>query len=560
MSKKSPHPKKSIPQPKERYTLKNTLANAYLFVMFTLFPLFINLTVEKSFPFITFANGYRAIRHQKYYFFMIITAAALIVQIMLLLTKTAAERKAANPEKRRLTNLLSFTDWAVLAFVLSCAVSTVFSPYLEMALTGESAFGGRNNGLLLMLTYAAIYFMLTRCYRYREYVFLAMAIVNGLICLLAVLNGFYHDPLGMLEPFRTGTTEADIRVYENFMTTIGNKNMFSSHLCVTLPVLITLFVHTKKWWCKAVYLASAAVGAMAVIVCDSDSVVLGLGAFVAVYLVVYVRRLDRLRQFLLALTVMLLSVKLLRWFSYLGGDRYKDLTALPCKLMFSNKTFLLIGALAVLTAALYAVSLRFPKRVLPKAVPVVLASLMGAAVLAGVGVIVYFTAFDTKTDLGSWERLLRYGDAWGTHRGFMWNRSLEAFKDYNFFQKLFGTGPETFYYTFSPYFGELYERFGDGSTDAAHNEYINYLMNIGIVGLLSYLAFTGSALVRGFRAAKHNPIALVFASAVVAYMAQAVVNISVPIAAPLCIIFVSLCEATARQTPKTLAPPETKPV
>ena len=190
MSKKSPHPKKSIPQPNERYTLKNTLANTYLFVMFTLFPLFINLTVEKSFPFITFANGYRAIRHQKYYFFMIITAAALIVQIMLLLTKTAAERKAANPEKRRLTNLLSFTDWAVLAFVLSCAVSTVFSPYLEMALTGESAFGGRNNGLLLMLTYAAIYFMLTRCYRYREYVFLAMAIVNGLICLLAVLNGF----------------------------------------------------------------------------------------------------------------------------------------------------------------------------------------------------------------------------------------------------------------------------------------------------------------------------------------------------------------------------------
>ena len=130
----------------------------------------------------------------------------------------------------------------------------------------------------------------------------------------------------------------------------------------------------------------------------------------------------------------------------------------------------------------------------------------------------------------------------------MWNKSLEAFGGFNVFNKLFGTGPETLFYTFSPYFGELAERFGDGSTDAAHNEYINYLLNIGIFGLLSYLTFVGSALAGAFRAAKKNPIALVFASAVVAYLAQAVVNIALPIATPLFIVFVSLCETAKRQT------------
>ena len=546
MSKKSSQPKKTVRQPVERYSLKNTLANTYLFVMFTLFPLFINLTVGSSFPYISFAYGYTAIRHQKYFLFMAMTAAVLISEIMLLLTKTSEERRVTNPGLRHLTKTLSFTDWAALAFALSCAISTVFSPYLETALTGESSLGGRNNGLLLMLAYTALYFMLSRCYRYKEYVFLAMAFVNIFIYLLAVLNGFYLDPLGMLEAFRNTQS----RVFNDFMTTIGNKNMFSSYLCITIPVMITMFVNSTVNWHKAAYLLSASVGAMAVVVCDSDSAVLGLGAFAAVFFVLYLRRLDKLRRFLLALTIMLLSVKLLRWFSFLGGDNYKELTAIPGKIMLSGKSFLLIAVLAALTVLAYVLSLRFPKLTLPKAVPIVMASLFGAAVLAGAGVIVYFSAFNTETELGSWERLLRYSDAWGTHRGFMWNRSLEAFGGYNFFQKLFGTGPDTFCYTFSPYFGELYERFGDGSTDAAHNEYINYLMNIGIVGLLSYLAFTGSALVRGIRAAKHDPTALVFASAVVAYLAQAVVNISVPIAAPLFIIFVSLCEAAARQSRK----------
>ena len=160
--------------------------------------------------------------------------------------------------------------------------------------------------------------------------------------------------------------------------------------------------------------------------------------------------------------------------------------------------------------------------------------------------IIYFTVFDTKTKLGELERTLRFSDRWGTHRGFMWNKAIEAFGGFNFFQKLFGTGPDTFFYTFSPFFDELYDRFGDGSTDAAHNEYINYLLNLGIVGLTSYLAFTGGALVRAFKAAKKNPLALVFASAVVAYMAQAVVNIALPIATPLFIICVALCEAVAR--------------
>ena len=111
-----------------------------------------------------------------------------------------------------------------------------------------------------------------------------------------------------------------------------------------------------------------------------------------------------------------------------------------------------------------------------------------------------------------------------------------------------GCLPDAF--AFEPYFSQLQE-YGNSSTDAAHNEYINYLITIGLVGTISYLVFTGSALVRGFKASKKYPVALACAGAVVCYLAQATVNIALPIATPLFFLFVAMCEGCARQPEET---------
>lgn len=537
---------KNIKPVSERYTLAHFIATLFLTVMFAVFPLFVNLTLDFDFPFLHFDGGYYSIRHQKYYFFLIVTAAALIAEVLLLLTKSTNGQKEKNPDKRSEIAKMTFTDWAVIAFVFACAISTVFSAHIGMAFFGEVDIAGyshgRNNGLLLMLFYAAVYFFLTRCWRYREKVFVALAVSSAVVYLLAVLNSFYIDPLNMFTFFIT-----DENVFNNFLTTIGNKNMFASHICVTLPVIITMFIHSEKVYFKAVYFVSAILGALASVASDSDSVMLGMGVFAVVYLVVYFRDLKKLRQFLLIMTTMLLAVRLEGVFAALGGNHYKELSAIPYKLMTSDSTFIIVAVLAVLTLAAYLVSIKKPGLMLPRTGQYILGGALCLAALGGIGVVIHFSVTDTTTDLGDLERILRFNDAWGTHRGFMWNKSFEAFSGYNFYNRLFGKGPENFYFTFTPYFNELYDRFGDSSTDAAHNEYINYLMNIGIVGLGTYLAFTGSALIRAFKAAARNPVSIVFASAVIAYMAQAFVNIALPIATPLFIIFVSLCEAAARQ-------------
>ncbi len=121
---------------------------------------------------------------------------------------------------------------------------------------------------------------------------------------------------------------------------------------------------------------------------------------------------------------------------------------------------------------------------------------------------------------------------------------------FDILHRFFGSGPDTLYYVFEPHFAELSERFGDGSTDCAHNEFINYLVTQGALGLVSYIGMMGSAIFSGLKTAKKEPITLVFISAVICYLAQSVVNLYNPIVTPYLFIFLALTEAMTRGAKK----------
>lgn len=526
-----------IQSSQDRYTIRNALVNYYLLLMFTVFPLFVNFYVNISFPFIHFDNGYFSIRHDKYYIFLIFTGLALIAEFLLILTYTEKNKKQKTVEsKNDPLNDISFTDWAVIAFLVSCIISTLLSSHFDASVWGTS---GRNNGLLLMIFYVGAYFLITRFFRYKEYVLICLAAASGIVYLLSILNSFYIDPLGMYNKF------TDQETIDTFTSTIGNKNLLSSYICVTLPVFITMSVHTKKLVNRIVYLAASAIGFMSLMTADSDSGILGFGAFLVIYFIYYSRKIARLKKYFLSLAIMLVSAKVLRLFSYLMDDKSKGFDQFQEIFVFSNIGYILIAITIAITILLYFIDYKKPDIILTKAVPITLAILLAVAVIAIIGIVVYFSYFDTTTNLGSLERTLRFNDKWGTHRGYMWIRSLWIFGDASFFDKLFGTGPDTFYFAFSPYFSGLI-KYGDSSTNAAHNEYLNYLITIGIAGLASYLAVIGGAVTRAVKTACKNPVAIVFASAVICYSVQAVVNISQPITTPLFIIFIALCEAVGR--------------
>jgi uncharacterized membrane protein len=506
------------------YNTRQTIVNYFLVLMFTIFPLF-------------FTNGYFNIRHDKYNLFLGLSLVLMIAEGALLayvvFGGVQSKGKNASIDQVKWYEKLNFPDFAMLALLLFCLISTALSSYPLDALLGTK---GRNSGLLLIAVYVGVYFVITRCFYYKEYIFAALAAGASVVFLLAVLNCFYIDLLGMYDGI------SDEQTLTDFTSTIGNKNLLSSFICIVLPVMMSIAVLTEKKALRALYLLASGLGFAALMTSDSDSGILGMGVFAVVYFICFSRKISRLKRYFLTLTVMLLFAKLLRLFSFIMGDNSKGMDSFQEFFVYTNAGYVLLAVCAVITALLYFLDFKKPDITLSKAVPIAFGAAAILAVLGIIGAVVYFSAIDTTTDLGSLEQVLRFNDKWGTHRGYMWIRSMWIFADESILGKLFGCGPDTFYYAFSPYFKGL-EQYGDSSTNAAHNEYINYLITIGIAGTAAYLAVVGSVIARAVKAAKRNPLAIVCVSAVICYSVQAVVNISQPITTPLFIIFLALTEA-----------------
>ena len=502
-------------QKKNALSPRQKVVGAYLTLMFGVFPLFCT-------------DGFFNIRHDRYYFFLALSGALLAFWGI---TWLGGDRKNS-------IGKLHITDWSMLGFLGVCIVSTIFSIAPLHALLGTA---GRNNGLLLMAVYVGIYFAVSRYGRPGPVVFAALGIVSAFVSVLTVLNFFSVDPLGMLEELSV----ADKKI---FFSTIGNKNLLSGYLCITLPVLTVLFIEDSRKWLRLLALCCLAPGFAALMAADSDSGLLGLGAFATVYVIRYIRQPAKLKRFFLVMSVMLLSARLLQPISAIPALEAKTMSHLQQFFVYSIPGIALLLAVAAITVALELLDRKHPELLLPKWVCTALIGLFGTVFTAAAVAILVLTLNPEIPVKGIWQHL-RLDYSWGTNRGFMWSKTMEIFWDFSLWRKLFGSGPDTFYYTFQPYFDEL-TKYWTSSTNAAHNEYLNYLITVGILGASAYCTALISGVVRCFKSMKQKPEGAVYCAAAICYGAQALVSIAQPITTPLLIIFLALCAGTKNSQSK----------
>lgn len=499
-------------------TPRQHVVGAYLAIMFGIFPVFCT-------------NGFFNIRHVRFWFFLAVSAALLLFWGITIL---AGDREGS-------IGKITVTDWSMLGFLVVCILSTVFSIDPEAALWGTA---GRNNGLLLMIAYVGIYFVVSRNGRPGPVAFAALGIVSAFVSLVAVLNFFAVDPLKMLRYL----SASDQKI---FFSTIGNKNLLSGYLCITMPVLIVLFVEDRRLWLRNLAFICLIPGFPALMAADSDSGLLGLGLFAALYLVRYICHPGKLKRFLLILTVMLLSTRLLLLPLLLSPDvKTKSISQLQLLFVTNPKSLLLILILAALTAALYLLDHKKPNLILPQIVCWGTAGVVAVGLLAVIGAMVYFTK-NPQIPLDGLGAYLRLNESWGTNRGFMWMKTLDIFRDFNLWRKLFGAGPDTYYYLFYPYFEELAvltDRWVT-STNTAHNEYLHYLVTIGFLGTAAYITALVSAVVYCLKNLAKNPTGAIFLAAMICYGTQALVSIAQPITTPLMIIFLALTISSTKNDP-----------
>ena len=125
----------------------------------------------------------------------------------------------------------------------------------------------------------------------------------------------------------------------------------------------------------------------------------------------------------------------------------------------------------------------------------------------------------------------RWNDDFGSGRLYIWRSVLPLVPE----RPLLGGGPDTLGLRTDAGFERFDESLGiliRTSVDAAHNEYLNILVNQGAVALGLYLALLGVSAARWLRRAADEPAVAVCGCAVLGYCIQAFFGLSSPISTP----------------------------
>ena len=498
-------------------SMHEKFANLFLISMFTIFPVYLT---DKLFN----------VRVDRLHYFI---ATNLVLLFFILATYICGIDKPKWPKK---IFKMSVTDWAMFAFLVVCGISTLLSEYGKDALTGAQ---GRDSGLILMSVYVLCYFLLSRYLKCKEFVFDIFAIAACIVCLIAIMHEFYIDPLDLINSIKEEQRET-------FISTIGNINLFSAFVCVVLPAVVAMLVMSKDIFITIFYSVVTSICFMGLIVANSDSGYFGLVAFMAVLFVFACKNADRMFRYFLSVLVMLLSCKVLNLISVIFKKNMRELDTLPNTLVYDKRIYMFISIAGFLSIVFYLVKLKFGNKDFPKPVRIAAGVLVGLCAFSIAFVFFYFSFINTSTELGSLTKYLRLNDQWGTHRGYAWIRSIILFKDGGIKNMLVGTGPDTFGPVIKAVYREdMLKRHGS-VFDNAHNEYLNYLVTIGILGAAAYITALISLSVRCVKRCSNKVGFLIVILVVTSYCAQALFNLATPIVTPYLFVFLGIGESYIR--------------
>lgn len=429
---------------------------------------------------------------------------------------------------------LHAADWSLLDFILIAGISTLQSESPVAALLGVD---GRFSGLLLWIAYTFMYFIISRSLRLRQWYLDVFLGTGAAACLIGILQYFKIDPIGFKELMEPGQ-------YYMFTSTIGNINTYTSYAALLAGASALLFFVEENRIRKLWYLFCMSVSFLALITGMSDNAYLAIFALIGLFPLYGFKHIRGVRTYILILAVLVTEFWMLHRVlepytgaaGYMGGF-YRMITGSPYLVW-------LAGALW----AGYFILCRVI-RTLPDSHPLMQEGNKGSRawlIFLSAGVLaIIFALYDVNVrgNAGNYGGLAQYltlNDSWGTHRGYIWRIGMESYSDFSPAQKLFGAGPDTYgAVVMKNYYGEMVERYGE-FFDSAHNEYLQYLVTVGLAGLVSYLVFLVMSVRKMICSAGKRPYVMAIVFAVICYAAQAAVNISVPIVTPVMLMLLSM--------------------
>lgn len=506
-----------------------------IFVLMFIFPL-------------VFRNAYYYITEVKYQcYYICIIASLVLISILAIVIFVADVRKNEGKRTKQFLNGLRFSNWkknfrmadvAVLIFWVSVVISTIQSDYFYESFWGNE---GRYSGLFLITLYVIAYFLVSRIWEFRPWG-LQLFLVSGMImCIIGIGDYFRLDLLH----FRRGVF--DVAKSEIFTSTIGNINVYTAYVALLMGFSAAMFTEEKKIQWKIWYYCCMIISFFAIIMGCSDNAYLALAALFGLSPFVLFKSYDGIKKYLFLLASFFSVIQCIVWIN----ERFADMVIGLDSLFLVATAFKGLPFIVVCLWVMVIVSeaadriLKFDKTKFANrcfaawCVFVLLSFLAVCLALYDANVAGHSERYSALANY------LVFDDAWGTYRGYIWKASMRLYRDFPLMHKLFGFGPETFgILTITKIHKEMVAITGS-IYDNAHNEYLQYLITLGVVGLITYLIFLFSVLRSMYKNRKTSGYMMGLLWAAVCYSAQALVNLNLPMVAPIMWLILSIGMTTS---------------
>lgn len=412
---------------------------------------------------------------------------------------------------------LSSVDICVFCYGLCALLSAVMSPY------GTTAWLGYRDwymGALSQLIFVGIYFFISGEFAGGASVIYLGEGALSLVVILAFLQRFGVDPLGLHTPFHNTDWEVS-----NMLTTVGNINWLCGYLSVLLPWPVVGFLYSRKRGKQIVcYVISVLTLALTVTQGSDIGPVLAV-ACLGMGFLYGIRRGDFFRRtVLLAAGVCVICplagvlMKYLGTWEKIPADSF--ISGILCS-SFWWMVAIVLGVVCLLQRMLPGRLVKWLNRFL----------LVGGILLSTFVAVVYLSG-------------LPEGRAWGSGRGGLWQAAWEGFCRMDWRQQLIGVGSDCFaeyIYGDASLAGliQMQDHWSETVFANAHNEWLNMLVNGGIFGVAAYAGMFLCAF-RRYRGMMLGVMVLIL------YGINSVFSFQQVVSTPLLFLVLGICESKYR--------------
>lgn len=418
----------------------------------------------------------------------------------------------------------SLTDKFALLYGVSLILSYLCSNYKDRALWGAR---GWYMGFLPQIILLVIYFLISRIWKPKQWMFLLFLPVSAVVFLLGILNRFGIHPLEMQN------------ANSMYISTIGNINWYCGYLVSVFFAgyyllwqsekaqvsLVDIKAEQKsnqgsikkrdKKWEKGkigvlarnvLLVLYVAIGFASLVTQGSQSGLLALAVVLLVMFCLSVKDGRRMQMFWQLTLILSLSCSVMLGIRVLFPGRVTYDDTLMNILTYS--AFPVIAT--IVSLAFLAVTIRYNRnngysksllnKIYEKIAEIAIVGTVSATLVL-IAMIVFNTMWPGSFGKLSELPIFTFNADWGSNRGATWMAGWRCFKEQNILHKLVGVGPDCMSaYLYTDGSASLVQmvstKFGTNTLTNAHGEWLTVLVNMGVLGCVGFVGMMISAIIR----------------------------------------------------------------